>query len=180
MYVSSRFATVQFPCASGHVLWMISLLFKFAVSKARGVFELNRGVERRRRNVDRRIFVNGSVSRYTHGVQFIGSLIERAQKLVVPLLTSRRRFARPLQRGRSCRGRKRPRGSRERAPVHVQCEPKDNDEVAHQQLPSQGWRSHEFGFPSRENKASRSMRSKLSPNCDWVGARAREDLRDFW
>ena len=29
----------------------------------------------------------------------------------------------------------RPRGSRERAPVYVQCEPKANDEVAHQQLP---------------------------------------------
>ena len=31
---------------------------------------------------------------------------------------------------------KRPRGSRERAPVYVQCKLKDNDEVAHQQLPS--------------------------------------------
>ena len=30
----------------------------------------------------------------------------------------------------------RPRGSRERAPVYVQCKLKDNDEVAHQQLPS--------------------------------------------
>ena len=29
-----------------------------------------------------------------------------------------------------------PRGSRERAPVYVQCKLKDNDEVAHQQLPS--------------------------------------------
>ena len=29
---------------------------------------------------------------------------------------------------------KRPRGSRERAPVYVQCEPKENDEVAHRQL----------------------------------------------
>ena len=33
-------------------------------------------------------------------------------------------------------GGKRPRGSRERAPDYVQCEPKDNDEVAYQQLPS--------------------------------------------
>ena len=30
----------------------------------------------------------------------------------------------------------RPRGSRERAPVYVQCKLKDNDKVAHQQLPS--------------------------------------------
>ena len=30
-------------------------------------------------------------------------------------------------------GGKRPRGARERAPIYVQCEPKDNDEVAHQQ-----------------------------------------------
>ena len=30
----------------------------------------------------------------------------------------------------------RPRGSRERAPVYVQCKLKENDEVAHQQLPS--------------------------------------------
>jgi len=30
----------------------------------------------------------------------------------------------------------RPRDSRERAPVYVKCEPKDNDGVAHQQLPS--------------------------------------------
>ena len=33
-------------------------------------------------------------------------------------------------------GGKRPRGSQERAPVHVQFEPKDNDEMAHLQLPS--------------------------------------------
>ena len=33
-------------------------------------------------------------------------------------------------------GKNRPRGSRERAPVYVQCKLKDNDEVAHQQLPS--------------------------------------------
>ena len=31
---------------------------------------------------------------------------------------------------------KRPLGSRERAPVYVQCEPKNDDEVALQQLPS--------------------------------------------
>ena len=30
----------------------------------------------------------------------------------------------------------RPRGSRERAPAYVQCKLKENDEVAHQQLPS--------------------------------------------
>ena len=30
----------------------------------------------------------------------------------------------------------RPRGSRERAPVYVQCKLKENDGVAHQQLPS--------------------------------------------
>ena len=33
-------------------------------------------------------------------------------------------------------GKIRPRGTRERAPVYVQCKLKDNDEVAHQQLPS--------------------------------------------
>ena len=61
-----------------------------------------------------------------------------------------------ISRGRSCRGGKRPRGSRERAPVYVQCEPKDNDEVAHQQLPSNfaisfeaGWRSQDFELPDQ-------------------------------
>ena len=33
-------------------------------------------------------------------------------------------------------GKNGPRGSRERAPVYVKCKLKDNDEVAHQQLPS--------------------------------------------
>ena len=33
-------------------------------------------------------------------------------------------------------GEKRPRGSLEQAPVYGEFEPKDNDEVAHQQLPS--------------------------------------------
>ena len=33
-------------------------------------------------------------------------------------------------------GGKRPRGSSERAPVYVQYEPKNNDEVGHKQLPS--------------------------------------------
>ena len=33
-------------------------------------------------------------------------------------------------------GKNRSRGSRERAPVYVKCEPKVNDGVAHQQLPS--------------------------------------------
>jgi hypothetical protein len=41
-----------------------------------------------------------------------------------------------ISRGRSCRGGKRPRGSRERAPVYVQCETENNDEAALQQLPS--------------------------------------------
>ena len=41
-------------------------------------------------------FVYGSVSRYTHGVQFIRSLIKRLQKLIVPPLTSRKRFVRPF------------------------------------------------------------------------------------
>ena len=33
-------------------------------------------------------------------------------------------------------GKNRPCGSRKRAPVYVKCEPRDNDRVAHQQLPS--------------------------------------------
>ena len=66
------------------------------------------------------------------------SLIERVQKLVVPSLASRRRVARsfPLHEAEAAVGGKRPRGSREGAPVHVQYEPKVNDEVAHQHLPS--------------------------------------------
>ena len=40
----------------------------------------------------------------------------------------------------------RPRGSRERAPVYMQCEPKANDEVAHQQLPSNCSISFEDGL----------------------------------
>ena len=49
-----------------------------------------------------------------------------------------RRFARPfsLDEAGASVGEKRLRGSREQAPVNVQCEPKDKDEVAHQQLPS--------------------------------------------
>ena len=35
----------NFPSVSGHVLYMISHLFKYAVKKARAVYELNRGVE---------------------------------------------------------------------------------------------------------------------------------------
>ena len=41
-----------------------------------------------------------------------------------------------LKEAEAAVGGKRPRCSSERAPVYVQCEPKDNDELAHQQLPS--------------------------------------------
>ena len=41
-----------------------------------------------------------------------------------------------LSRGRSCLGGKRPRGSRERAPVYVKFEPEVNEGVALQKLPS--------------------------------------------
>ena len=83
-------------------------------------------------------------------------------------------------------GEKRPRGSRERAPVNVQCKPKDNDEIAHQQLPSNFEISLEgrlaqpnSELPSRDTKSNRNLRRKLLPNCDRLSARAKEDLRCF-
>ena len=98
-------------CVCGHVLWMNSQLFKFEVKKARDVFELNHGVERRRRNVD------------SEHVCFINDVVSET---VCPPFPSHEAEA-------SVRG-KRPRGSRERAPVHVIYETKDKDGVAHQQL----------------------------------------------
>ena len=74
-------------------------------------------------------------------------------------------------------GEKRPRGSRERAPVYVQCEPKENDEVAHQVLPSNFVISFEARPSGRETKANGSLRKKLSPNYDRLGARLKKDLR---
>ena len=55
------------------------------------------------------------------------------------------------------------RGFRERAPVHVQCEPKDNDWVAHQKLSrntAKGFedRSAQPRFRAPLPKASRSLR----------------------
>ena len=63
------------------------------------------------------------------------SLIERAQKFdcATPDLPE---TAVHFHEAEAPVGKNRPRGSRERAPVYVKCEPKDNDEVAHQQLPS--------------------------------------------
>ena len=57
----------------------------------------------------------------------------------------------------------RPRGSRERAPDYVQCEPKANDEVAHEKLPSNCAISFEDGLAQPklrafEAKASLSFR----------------------
>ena len=46
---------LQISCVYGHVLQMISGLIMFAVQKARDVFELNRGVEWRRRYVTRAV-----------------------------------------------------------------------------------------------------------------------------
>ena len=43
---------------------------------------------------------------------------------------------RPLHEAEAAVGENRPRGSRERAPIHVQFEPKDNNEVALQKLTS--------------------------------------------
>ena len=42
----------------------------------------------------------------------------------------------PLHEAGASVGGKMPYGSRERAPVHVQCEPKGNDKAAHKELPS--------------------------------------------
>ena len=53
-------------------------------------------------------------------------------------------------------GGKRPRGSRERALVHVQCEPKDNDEVAYQRLPSNFAISFEERLAQPRPRASKS------------------------
>ena len=53
----------------------------------------------------------------------------------------------------------RPRGSRERAPVYVQCEPKANDEVAHQQLPSYFAISFEGGLAQPKLRASEAKKS---------------------
>ena len=71
-------------------------------------------------------------------VRDLESPIEWLQKSVVPPLTSRRRAARPfpLHEAEASVGGRKPRGSRERAPVQVKCEPEDNDRVANQQLPS--------------------------------------------
>ena len=59
---------------------MIPHLIKFAVYKARGVFELKREVKWRRRNATGIIFVYGAISRYKQGVRFIRGLIERIKK----------------------------------------------------------------------------------------------------
>ena len=66
----------------------------------------------------------------------------------MPPLTSRRRLF-TFTRQKLPWGKNRPRGSRERAPVNVQCEPKDNDKVAHQKLPST------ISFEARSMKPSR-------------------------
>ena len=57
----------------------------------------------------------------------------------------------------------RPRGSRERAPIYVQCEPKNSDEVANQQLPINFAMIFEAKIAkpklrASETKASRSSR----------------------
>ena len=53
-------------------------------------------------------------------------------------------------------GGKRPRGSRERAPVHVKWESKDNDKVAHQKLPSNFAISFEARLAQPRLRASKS------------------------
>ena len=82
-------------------------------------------------------------------------------------ILSRRPFARPfpLHEAEAYVGGKRPRGSRERALVHVQCEPKDNDEVEHQQLPSNFALSFEERLAQPRLRASKSRdlsKSKLA------------------
>ena len=74
-----------------------------------------------------------------------------------------RRVAQPFSEAEAAVGGKGPRGSRERAPDYVQCEPKDIDEVAHQQFPSNFAISFEDGLAqprlrASETKASRSFR----------------------
>ena len=61
-------------------------------------------------------------------------LIERVQKFdcATPDLSETAVY---FHEAEAAVGKKKPRGSRERAPVCVKCEPKDNDELAHQ-LPS--------------------------------------------
>ena len=63
------------------------------------------------------------------------SLIERVQKFDCAT-PNRSETAVHFHEAEASVEKNRPRGSRERAPVYVQCEPKDNDEVANQQLPS--------------------------------------------
>ena len=65
----------------------------------------------------------------------LSSLIERVQKFdcATPDLSE---TAVHFHEAEAAVEKNRPRGSRERAPVHVQCGPKDTDAVAHQQLPS--------------------------------------------
>ena len=58
-------------------------------------------------------------------------------------------------------GGKRPRGSREREPVYVYCEPKDNDEVAHQQLPRNFAISYDCTKQSRPADCTKQSR----PGC---------------
>ena len=71
---------------------------------------------------------------------------------------SRRRFAPAISfhEEEAAVGGKRPRGSRERVPVHVQCEPKDNDEVAHQQLLS------DFAMSFEERLAQQRLQDSKS------------------
>ena len=64
----------------------------------------------------------------------------------------------------------RPRGSREREPVYVHCEPKANDEVAHQQLSNNCAISFEDGlaqpklraFEAKESLSFRIVRLEAS------------------
>ena len=90
------------------------------------------------------------------------SLIERAQKFdcATPDLYE---TAVHFHEAEAAGGKNRPRGSREREPVYVDCEPKDNGEVAHQKLP----RNFAISFEARitqprlrasVTKASRSVR----------------------
>ena len=79
-------------------------------------------------------------------------------------------------------GGKRPRGSRERAPFYVQCEPKDCGEVAHQQLPSDFAISYDCTKQSRPADCTKQSR----PDCtkqpqytyDYLVARNMKDITD--
>ena len=69
------------------------------------------------------------------------------------------RFARPfpLDEAEAAVGGKKPRGSRERTPVDVKCEPKDNDGVAHHQyFPSDSAISIEGRLAQPRFRASKS------------------------